>query len=131
MMRKQATAWPAQLAEVPESEWPEAARGVKRPLAVWRSQYFLAVVYATPAVGGVEARRLSVNRVTITNDGHWGANIAWEDLQRCKTEAGYGDWYGVEVYPRERDVVNVANMRHLWLLAEPLPIGWFEGAEAV
>lgn len=30
----------------------------------------------------------------------------------------------VEIYPAERDIVNVANMRHLWVLPERLPFGW-------
>lgn len=32
-----------------------------------------------------------------------------------------------EVFPAESDVVNVANMRHLWLLREPPPFGWRRG----
>jgi hypothetical protein len=44
--------------------------------------------------------------------------IAWEDLQRLKAEIGKGDYCAVEIYPRDRDLVNVANMRHLWLLPE-------------
>jgi hypothetical protein len=122
-MRKQATAWPAQLAPVPESEWPARQDGA-RPLAAWRSRRYLALIYAAPALGGVEVRRLTVNRVTIDASGHWDQDIPWEDLQRCKRETGHGDWYAVEVYPRDRDIVHVANMRHLWLLAEPLGIGW-------
>jgi hypothetical protein len=31
----------------------------------------------------------------------------------------------VEIYPRDRDIVNIANMRHLWVMAEPLALGWF------
>lgn len=94
-------------------------------MAVWRSRHYFVMVFATPPLNGVEARRLSINRVTIGSDGHWNQDIPWEDLQRCKRETGHGDWYGVEVYPRDRDIVNIANMRHLWLLAEPLGIGWF------
>lgn len=125
-MRKQAEAWPLHLVEIPESEWPpRSSQRPERPKAVWRSRRYLAVVYAAPPVNAVELRRLSVNRTTIGNDGHWGQDIPWEDLQRCKRETGHGDWYGVEIYPRERDMVNVANMRHIWLLAEPLGIGWF------
>lgn len=125
-MRKQATAWPLHLALVPESEWPpRRAETSLYPKGVWRSRHYLVLMYAAPSLDGVEVRRLTVNRVTIGNDGHWSQDIPWEDLQRCKRETGHGDWYGVEIYPRDRDTVNVANMRHLWLLAEPLGIGWF------
>lgn len=125
-MRTQAKDWPPHLVEVPESEWP-LAPGIERPQAIWRSRYYLAMRYPEAPLGLVEVRRLTINRVTLGRDGHWDQGIPWEDLQRCKRETGHGNWYGVEIYPRERDVVNEANMRHLWLLSEPLKIGWFEG----
>ena len=127
-MRKQATAWPLHLVEVPESDWP-LAPGLDRPLAIWRSRQYLVMRFPAPPLGRVEVRRLTVNRVTLGLDGHWDQNIPWTELQRCKRETGHGNWYAVEIYPRERDVVNEANMRHLWLLSEPLAIGWFEGDE--
>jgi hypothetical protein len=124
-LRKRATAWPAELVELPESEWPAAREGVARPLAIWRSRHYLAMRYPAPSFQGVEVRRLTVNRATLRRDGHWEEQIPWDDLQRCKRETGHGHWYAIEVYPRDRDLVIVANMRHLWLIAEPLPIGWF------
>jgi hypothetical protein len=123
--RKQATAWPAHLTQLPARDWPEVPAGIERPGAVWRSRHYLALVFAAPALGHIEVRRLTVNRVTLGRDGQWDDQIPWEDLQRCKREIGLGDWYGLEVYPRDRDLVAVANMRHLWLLAEPLALGWF------
>jgi hypothetical protein len=126
-MRKQRAAWPKELEPMPESEWPPL-RTPLYPVAVWRSRSFLVLRYDEPRFNGAEMRRLTVNRVTIGSDGHWQADISWDDLQRCKRETGHGDWYGVEIYPRERDLVHVANMRHLWLLSAPLAIGWFEGA---
>ena len=121
-MRTQAKAWPLELTEIPETEWPAGI--ARRPRAVWRSRGYLVQMFDEPQCRGIEVRRLSINRVTIGGDGHWEADIDWERLMRLKREAGFGDWYGVEVFPRDRDVVNDANMRHLWLLAEPLPIGW-------
>jgi hypothetical protein len=126
-MRKQRAAWPEHLVPVPESEWPPwRPETTEYPKAVWRSRHYLVLLYAEPTLDGVEVRRPTVNRVTIGNDGHWDQDIPWEDLQRCKRETGHGDWYAVEIYPRDRDLVHIANMRHLWLLAEPLGIGWFE-----
>lgn len=122
--RKQAEAWPARLVEVPESEWPTPPPGDDRLLAVWRSRTYLVQMYSAPSFGGAEVRRLAVSRVTLGNGGRWDQNIPWDDLQRCKRETGHGDWYAVEVYPRDRHIVDVANMRHLWLVAEPLAIGW-------
>lgn len=119
-LRRQAAAWPSHLVEIPKSQWPPRHGSPEYPQAVWRSRQ-----YAVRPLRGVEARRLTVNRTALGSDGHWEQDIPWDDLQRCKRETGHGDWYGFEIYPRDRDLVNVANMRHLWLLAEPLDIGWF------
>lgn len=127
-MRKQASAWSEHLTELPESEWPpHRPEHGTRARALWRSRLYLVQLYDAPPLGAVEVRQLTINRVTIRADGHWEQDIPWDDLQRCKRETGHGDWYAVEVYPRDRDLVHVANMRHLWLLAEPLAIGWFAG----
>ena len=126
-LRKRASEWSVQLTPIPESEWPPPKVDCERPVAVWRSrEFFVQLVEAAP-FQGIEVLRMSVNRCTLGGDGHWKQNIPWDDLQRCKREIGFGDWYGIEIYPRERDLVQVANMRHLWLLAQPLGIGWFEG----
>lgn len=126
-MAERAKTYPVHLVPVPEGEWsPRRAGRSEYPIALWRSRSYLVAVYQAPRFTEALARRLSVNRVTVGADGHWEQNIPWEDLQRCKRETGHGDWYGLEVYPRDRDLVNVANMRHLWLFEEPLAIGWFE-----
>jgi len=69
--------------------------------------------------------RLSVLRTSLDTAGGWQQDITWEELQRLKREAGYGDHDAVEVFPPDADVVNVANIRHLWIL-EPghLPFAW-------
>jgi hypothetical protein len=123
--REQAKAWPELLTPVPESEWPRKRPGREHPIALWRSRHYLAQLYEAPWLADVRVLRLSINRVTLSTRGGWDENIPWQDLMRCKREAGYGEWYAVEIYPRDFDEVNVANMRHLWLLSEPLPIGWF------
>jgi hypothetical protein len=127
VMREQAKEWPPHLVEVPRETWPERrAHMTEYPIALWRSRHYLVQVYRTDSpVDGVEARRLSVNRVTVGSGLAWEQDIPWEDLMRLKRETGHGDWYGVEIYPRDRDIVNIANMRHLWVMAEPLALGWF------
>lgn len=125
-LRTEGQLYPESLIAVPETEWPPPHPGGKYPVAVWRSRRYLVLQYAAPALNAVEVRRLTVCRTTLRRDGHWDEGISWDDLQRLKRESGHGDWYAVEIYPRERDLVRVANMRHLWLLAEPLTLGWFE-----
>ena len=112
---------PKHLELVPPESWPLAvASHTERPIAVWRSRNFLVQKYiaAAPAIA-----RLSVHRTTL--DGQrWADQISWDDLQQVKNEVGYFAHTCVEVYPPMRDLVNVANIRHLWVLAEPLPFAW-------
>lgn len=79
---------------------------------MWRSRGFLVQVYVE--AGGIE--RLSVSRTTLREDGRWEDGLSWDDLQRLKGECGRGDRVAVEVYPPNAEIVNDANMRHLWVL---------------
>lgn len=95
------------------------------PDRVWRSAHFLAMEFdAGPYV------RLTLCRTMIDENGHWLANISWEEMQGIKHSLGYGPRQAVEIFPRDEDVVNVANMRHLWILPEGeiLPFGWIKGS---
>lgn len=110
--------FPAHLQEIPRSEWPrELPSGIQR---VWRSREFLVQLY----LGETGHRRLSVNRTRMLGSGRWDDAISWDDLQRLKCEAGFGAMFAVEVYPADADVVNVANMRHLWIMDEAPAFAW-------
>lgn len=100
--------YPRELQKMPPP-WPPMTERMN-PIAVWRSSTFLLVVIDEP-----DAIRLTINRTMVKKDGHWQDDVTWDDLQRLKREAGYGDRLAIEFYPPDRDVVNVANMRHLWL----------------
>lgn len=89
-------------------------------LGAWRSRYFLAVLYCEARTG---AKRLSVNRTKLVGD-RWVGDITWDDLMQVKRECGLGDVHAIEFYPADDQVVDVANMRHLWLLDEPHPWMW-------
>ena len=49
-------------------------------------------------------------------DGRDTAALTWAHLQELKGMCGHGKREAVEIYPADDAVVNVANMRHLWLL---------------
>lgn len=108
--------------EVPQSEWPLFTALETRPLKVWQSRDYLAVLYEQMADG---MRRLTVNSVRRTRSTRpnkqtdWRDGITWYELQRVKNETLGHDVWCVEVYPPESEVVNVSNMRHLWPLDEP------------
>lgn len=110
--------WPEKLAEVPRATLP--AHQSDRFVRVLRSRQFLVQEFIEP--GGII--RLSVNRTTLRGHGRWDDGITWDELQRLKAEAGYGDRFAVEVYPADGDVVNVGNLRHVWILPEPLAFAW-------
>lgn len=90
------------------------------PFALWRSRKFFVMGHHEQ--GGIV--RLSIQRTSVGADARWQDGISWDDLQRIKSEAGYGERDAVEVFPADADTVNVANMRHLWVLPEPLPFAW-------
>jgi hypothetical protein len=115
-------ALPEQLTPVPRDEFPPI--GVL-PVQAWRSRKYLVQLW-DESHGYHGMMRLSVCRVKQNASGRWQDGLTWDELQAIKREIGYGDWYAIEVYPRDEDIVNVANFRHLWLLPVPLPIGWFK-----
>ena len=113
--------WPEALKEVPREDWTDIPGMGGDRIAVYRSREFLVQVFAEK--DGIN--RLSVNRTSWDHQrGSWSQNVTWDELQRLKTEAGYADQDAVEVYPSAGDVVNVANMRHLWILPNKLPFAW-------
>lgn len=117
--------WPERLADLPSSVWARMelpdARAPRR-IRVARSRLFLAQVFygEHPAV----LVRISVNRTSVGPDGDWQDGITWDELQQIKHELGYGAKDAVEVYPADDSVHNVANLRHLFVLADPLPFKW-------
>lgn len=118
-LQRESQKWPAELREWPREDWPIQNAKVAR---CWRSRGFLVQGYTEAAPVVI---RLSILRTALDQRGGWQQDISWDDLQRLKREAGYGDHEAVEVFPPDRDVVNVANIRHLWILpAGHLPFAW-------
>ncbi len=111
---------PATLREVPRAAWPDQSAP---QLRVLRSRDFLVQEFAAEAPALV---RLSVCRTVLAGD-RWKDGITWDELQRLKRECGYGDADAIEIFPADVDVVNVANMRHLWIMAEPVACAWRRG----
>lgn len=69
--------------------------------------------------------RLSVLRTTLEQkSGRWADGITWDELQQIKAECGYVDMDALELYPIAADVVNVANLRHMWVMRDPVEFAW-------
>lgn len=111
-------------------EHPEVRKGGWKDLPVsdrWRAAF--------PACG--EIQRFTIDRVfsvqVYENRTDWGivdhllirrhdqAPIRlWTDLQRIKNEVAGTDRTAIEVFPAEPDLVDQANLYHLWVL----PVGF-------
>lgn len=87
---------------------------------VFRNRRFLAVVYDENG-----QTRLSVCRTAVeVETGRFLGGISWDELQAVKSACGFGESWAVEVYPADSSVVDVANMRHLWILPAPPAFAW-------
>lgn len=117
---RQNAKWPDYLIRL--ENWGDVPHIPKHLVDVWRSKHYLVQVYRGehPLV---EAR-ISVSRTCIQDDGKWVDGIGWDNLQRIKRECGFGAFDAVEVFPSDSDIVNVANMRHLWVMKSALPFKW-------
>lgn len=102
------------LEKIPRDNWPQDPDPNR--LEVWISRDFLVQIFDDAKS---EARRITINRTTIDNQGRWRDGITWDELQRIKADVGFGDVWAVEVFPPQDKVVNVANMRHLWIVPKP------------
>ena len=109
------------LQQVPPSTWPaRRPEDTTKRLAVWRSRDYLVQVCAEN-----DCVRITVNRTELTGDGRWKDGITWDELQRIKRECGFANRTAVEFYPPDEDIVNVSNMRHLFLVEDDkLPTRW-------
>lgn len=105
--------------KIPESDWPPGQFDANR-MEVWFNPFFLVQVFKENA--GVI--RLTINATNLGKNGMWKDGIGWDELQQIKNALGYEDQDAVEIFPRARDLVNVANMRHLWVLPDLVPYAW-------
>lgn len=48
--------------------------------------------------------------------------ITWDELQQIKSDCGFGDFDAIEFYPKDSDVINNGNLRHLYVFFEPLSL---------
>lgn len=116
-LREQNKMYGPRLEDIPEKLWPNE---FIMPIAVFRSCNFLVQIYKE--MHGV--LRLSVTRSVLLRDGSFKDGITWDEMQEIKSQCGYGDKFAVEVYPADDEVVNVANMRHIFILKEAPAVAW-------
>ena len=119
-MRKQLArdnkTFPSHLIDIPQEQWPIVGKHIR----VMRSNRFLVQVFEAPLPA---ICRISVCKTEVTGM-RWTDGISWDDLQEIKSQCGYEDHDAVEIFPAEIDIVNVANMRHLWVMKDELSFKW-------
>ncbi|HEX8287856.1 MAG TPA: hypothetical protein VF556_07675 [Pyrinomonadaceae bacterium] len=118
-IRKENAKYGDELVLIPKEKYPPAPDGWKLPVAVYRNRRFIVQIFQEDC----DVLRFSVARTQIDHQGKWLDGITWDDLQTLKNQL-FPDREAVEFYPALEDVVNVANMRHLWVLPEKLGFGW-------
>lgn len=112
--QKRLRTFPKKLTPVPQSEWPKIELKAT-PSETWASHDFLVQVFKSEG----KPTRLSISRTELANDGNWKDGITWDEMQKIKAEVGFPDQWAVEIYPPDEHVVNVANIRHLWIVPAP------------
>ena len=85
---------------------------------VWRNRFYL-VQHFVESDGMI---RLTINRSDVDRNGEWKDGITWEELQDIKAKVGFADHAAVEVFPPASHCVNVAAMRHLWIVPQQMPV---------
>lgn len=117
-LRKENAKYSPKLQIVPERDWPASTRTMETlPDVVYRSRFYLVQLFRTDPV------RLSICRAEIASDGNFKDGLSWDELQAIKEQI-YPGRDAVEIYPVQKNVVNVANFRHLWIMKEPVEFAW-------
>ena len=95
--------------------WARQRERVGDLLTVWKNNLYSVQVYRRALGAEGEALHLAVRR-------HDESEVrGWDDLQRIKNEIAGVDRAALEVYPVEAEVMNQANMRHLFVLPAGTP----------
>ena len=77
----------------------------EKALAAWQSADYTAYLFEQSGVW-----RLSIIRTVYSE-----TPLSWEELMEVKRRCGFGDYDALEVYPRDGDIFNSGNIRHLYL----------------
>lgn len=93
---------------------PEQAQRPNAPKKVYKNDEFLVQVFNLDG----EPTRLTVNKVK-RKGNNWADGITWDQLMQVKRLLGFAQQCAIEIYPPDEDIVNVANMRHLWVVDMP------------
>ena len=105
--------------KVPQSQWPN--HNQKKLKNVYLNNEFLVQEFHEDN----NIIRLSINSVK-RKGSKWADGITWDQLNEIKNQIGFSNSFAVECYPESKNIVNIASMRHLWILPERLDFAWLK-----
>lgn len=89
-------------------------------IKVVRNKNFLVQIFNEK-----HACRLSINRTELNKDGTaWKDGITWDEMQNIKNQVGFENECALEIYPPSEDLVNVANVRHIFIVKKAPQFMW-------
>lgn len=119
---KYVATWPKKLTRFDPKDWPGAVSEANHPAApdeAWRSRaYLVQIRYLDPTTNGGAEELLHIRRTI------HGAPLTWDELQVIKRDVGRGDRAAVEVFPEDAHLIDLAEMRHLWIMAQRPAFAW-------
>ncbi len=107
--------WPDYLVEInPAKVAPIASKQSKTLLRAFRSNRFLVQEYEEGQFIRLSITRNQVDLV----ERRFIDGITWDDIQEIKEQCGYSKHCAIEIFPPDELIVNVANVRHIWIYKE-------------
>lgn len=91
---------------------------------IWMNHYYQVNITYTPNPDKIKVAHLSIKNRKKTQIRDW------RDLQQIKNDLVGPEFEGVEVFPKESNLVDTANQFHLWVVCDSefcFPFGWHQG----
>lgn len=83
---------------------------------VWRSKKFTVMVWNVPAGTKISVQRNEWNPTT----RRYADGITWDEIMEIKRDIGLGESTGIEFFPADSEVINIANVRHIWFISDEI-----------
>lgn len=83
-------------------------------LEIWRSKKYLVIVWKVPA-----GKKLSISRQEWdSKERRYKDGITWDEIMEIKHDIGMGNKTGIEFFPADDEVINLGNVRHIWIVPD-------------
>ena len=93
--------------DVPYSSHPEDIK------TIFRSKKFTVIQYKPNRLDGKQRFSITRNEWS-SKERRYVGDITWDEIMEIKRQIGLGDVECWEYYPKDSEVINEANMRHIF-----------------